>query len=195
MDSVRGPWTMSSLGPRWTGHGQRHRAHPPATPEHEGAGQGVGEGEGSRAAVKLSGDGGEGGGEESSGAGSLGAQKWGKEERGRSGGRRGCWGCPFIGLEEGRGGRAMEGNGRRRWCAMMVVETVVSGGDRPGWWWGVMRGCCSRFRSGRRGAGGGAHTHTHTRQRWWRRPFGPGRKTTGRGPRVGERGRGRLAKG
>jgi hypothetical protein len=33
-----------------------------------------------------------GGGRESSGAGSLGDRNWGKEERGRSGGRRGCQG-------------------------------------------------------------------------------------------------------
>jgi hypothetical protein len=46
-----------------------------------------------RAAVRRSGNGGEGGGGESSGAGSLGAGNWGKVERGRSGGRRGCRGA------------------------------------------------------------------------------------------------------
>jgi hypothetical protein len=41
----RGP--TSGLGPQLTGHGQRHRARPPATPVRKGAGQGAGEGEGS----------------------------------------------------------------------------------------------------------------------------------------------------
>jgi hypothetical protein len=45
------------------------------------------------AVARRLGDGGEGGGGESSSAGSLGARNWGKEERGRSGGRRGCWGA------------------------------------------------------------------------------------------------------
>jgi hypothetical protein len=36
--------------------------------------------------------GGEGGGGGELRCGSLGARKWGKEEWGRSGGRRGCWG-------------------------------------------------------------------------------------------------------
>jgi hypothetical protein len=45
-----------------------------------------------QAAVRRPGDGGEGSGRESSRARSLGAQNWGKEERGRSGGRRGYWG-------------------------------------------------------------------------------------------------------
>jgi hypothetical protein len=40
--------------------------------------------------------------------------------------------CPFKGLEGDRGGQVMEGNGRQRWCAMMVVEAAVSGRDRPG---------------------------------------------------------------
>jgi hypothetical protein len=33
-----------------------------------------------------------------------------------------------------------EGNRRRWWCTMMVVEAAISGGDWPGRWWGVMRG-------------------------------------------------------
>jgi hypothetical protein len=47
--------------------------------------------EGRAMAEKPGGDG-EGGGWENSDAGSLRAQNWGKEERGRSGERRGCWG-------------------------------------------------------------------------------------------------------
>jgi hypothetical protein len=62
-------------------------------------------------------------------------------------------GCPFIGLEGLWVGRATEGNEQRQWCANMVVEAAISGGDRPGWRWGVMRGGCSghfRSRRGRR---------------------------------------------
>jgi hypothetical protein len=39
---------------------------------------------------------------------------------------------PFICAEGERDGRTVEGNGRRRWSAMMVVEAAVSGGDRSG---------------------------------------------------------------
>jgi hypothetical protein len=39
---------------------------------------------------------------------------------------------PFIGAEGKRDGRTVEGNDRRWWSAMMVVEAAVLGGDRPG---------------------------------------------------------------
>jgi hypothetical protein len=39
---------------------------------------------------------------------------------------------PFIGAEGEQDGQTVEGNGRRRWSAMMVVEVAVLGGDRPG---------------------------------------------------------------
>jgi hypothetical protein len=52
-------------------------------------------------------------------------------------------GRPFIGSEGERGHRASEGNGQWRWCTIMVVEVAVSGGDRPEWWWGAIRGGCS----------------------------------------------------
>jgi hypothetical protein len=40
---------------------------------------------------------------------------------------------PFIGAEGEGSDRAVEGNGRRRWSAMMVVEAAVLGGiDRGG---------------------------------------------------------------
>jgi hypothetical protein len=48
MDSVHGLWTMSGRGPRWTGHGRRHRAHwslASGCSGVQGASQGVGEGE------------------------------------------------------------------------------------------------------------------------------------------------------
>jgi hypothetical protein len=42
-------------------------------------------------------------------------------------------GCLFIGSEGERGGRASKGNGRRWWCAIMVVEQSFHEGiDRGG---------------------------------------------------------------
>jgi hypothetical protein len=118
------------------------------------------------------------------GQGGGGLERW---EEGMSG-----W--PFIGLERELGGRVMEGNGRWRWCAMMVVEAAVSGGDRPGRWWGVVRGGVLRpFQEHKRG-GGRWCVRVHARRRWRRQQFGQGRKTIGRGLRVGERGRGELAR-
>jgi hypothetical protein len=38
---------------------------------------------------------------------------------------------PFIAAEGEGSDRAVEGNGRRRWSAMMVVEAAISGG--AGW--------------------------------------------------------------
>jgi hypothetical protein len=60
---------------------------------------------------------------------------------------------------------------------------AVVGSDEGG---GV---CSNHFGTGR--GAGRWHAHEHVRQR---RPFGPGRKMTGRGPRVGERRWGRLAR-
>jgi hypothetical protein len=48
--------------------------------------------------------------------------------------------APFIGSEGEWGHRALEENDRWWCCTIMVVEAAVSGGDRPGWWRGVMRG-------------------------------------------------------
>jgi hypothetical protein len=62
---------------------------------------------------------------------------------------------PFIGAEGERDGRTVEGNGRRRWSAMMVVEAAVSGGDRLGSdEGGGGKWCSDHFGSGRgRGTG------------------------------------------
>jgi hypothetical protein len=98
-------------------------------------------------------------------------------------------GRPFIGLEDERGGRATEGNGRRRWCSIMVVEATVSGGDRPRRW-GVTRRCSGRFRSGRgsvRRRGTCAHEATVAAAR-------PGEDDDRRGPRDGKRGWGGLVR-
>jgi hypothetical protein len=38
----------------------------------------------------------------------------------------------FIGVEGERGDRMMEGNCRRQWSVMMVVEAVISRADRSG---------------------------------------------------------------
>jgi hypothetical protein len=56
-------------------------------------------------------------------------------EMGQGGAREERWvegipGRPFIGSEGERGGRASEGNGQRQWCAIMVVEVDILGGDR-----------------------------------------------------------------
>jgi hypothetical protein len=63
------------------------------------------------------------------GQGGVGEERW----------EEGMLGRPFVGSEGQRGDRASEGNGRWRWCAIMVMEAAVLGGDRPRWWWGVMR--------------------------------------------------------
>jgi hypothetical protein len=69
-------------------------------------------------------------------------------------------GRPFIGLEGEWGGRVTEGNGRRWWCAMMVVEAAVLGGDRLGRWWGVMMGVLQPFREKEGVPGDAARAHT-----------------------------------
>jgi hypothetical protein len=111
---------------------------------------------------RRSGDGGEGGDGESSGSGSIRARNWGKEERGEKRWEEGMPGHPFIGLEGERGSRATKGNGRRWWCTMMVVEAAVLGGDRPGRWWGVMRG--GVLRSFWEQKGGAGRWHARARE-------------------------------
>jgi hypothetical protein len=106
VDSVHRLRTTFGLGPRWIGHGQRHRAHRRAAGTalwltDAGGSQKIGGGYDKPAwdltreqkAARRLGDGCEAEGGESSGAQSLGARNWGKEERGRSGGRRGCQGA------------------------------------------------------------------------------------------------------
>jgi hypothetical protein len=103
------------------------------------------------------------------GQGGVGEERW----------EEGMLGHLFIGLEGERGGRASEGNERRWWCTIMVVEAFVSIGDRPGWWWGVMRGV----------PGGGVHAHARRRRLWL--SVRGGRRSGG--TRVSSRGGGWLA--
>jgi hypothetical protein len=94
-----------------------------------------------RAAMRWPSDGGEGRGGENSGAGSLRAWNWGKEEQGRSGGRRGYRGTLLLGWTgKGRLGDGGElvatverhdgcGGGRfRRGSARAVVGSDEGGG-------------------------------------------------------------------
>jgi hypothetical protein len=65
--------------------------------------------------------------------------------------------------------------------AMMVVEATVLGGDRPGRWWGVMRGgvpAVSVAEGGRREV-----ARVHVRRWLQRQPFSPGGRRPG-GARV-----------
>jgi hypothetical protein len=64
------------------------------------------------------------------GQGGAGEEQW----------EEGMLGHPFIGSEGEPGHRALEENDRWWCCTIMVVEAAVSGGDRSGWWRGVMRG-------------------------------------------------------
>jgi hypothetical protein len=81
-------------------------------------------------AVKRPGDGGKAAVTKVHGGGELWHERGGKEGGVGCGEiRRGR--VPFIGAEGEGSDRTVEGNGRRRWSAMMVVEAAVSGGDRP----------------------------------------------------------------
>jgi hypothetical protein len=77
-------------------------------------------------------------------------------------------GCPFIGSEGEQGGRASEGNRRWQWCTIMVADAAVSGGYRPGWWWGVMRGGAPTVTGVEGAPGGGARMHARRCQ--WLQP-------------------------
>jgi hypothetical protein len=92
--------------------------------------------------------------------------------------------APIYKVGGGAGGRASERNWQRRWCAIMGMKAAVSEGDRPGWWWGVMRGggCSGRYESGSGVGRRRAHMRWRQRQR-----VRPRRKTTRRGPCVSER--------
>jgi hypothetical protein len=117
---VHEPWTTSSPGPQWTGHGQRHRAHQSFASGRSGAqgrrprgGRGgVGRGEpncpltGASEAVRRPGYGGEGGGGRNSGAGHAQAQRVGNGE-GMSAVRRGRAPRPLMAIQFG-------GEGKRR---------------------------------------------------------------------------------
>jgi hypothetical protein len=88
--------------------------------------------------------------------GGVGEEQW----------KEGMPGHPFMGSEGEQGGRALEGNNRRWCCPIMVVEAAVSGGDRLGWWWGVMRVGGAPAVMGAEGAqGGSVRAHTRRRQR------------------------------
>jgi hypothetical protein len=84
---------------------------------------------------------------------------------------------PFIGSE---------GDGGKRAAAVVRhngMKAAISEGNRPEWWWGVMRSrCSSRYESG-----GGVRTRETAAA-----AVGPGRKTTGRGPHINEGGEGKA---
>jgi hypothetical protein len=84
--------------------------------------------------------------------------------------------------------------GNRRESAAVVVHHDGGGGGRfgrgsTGRWWGVMRWGVLRPFQEQKGGVGRRRACAHVRRGWRHRPFGPGRKMTGRGPPVGERGR------
>jgi hypothetical protein len=166
MDSVHRPWTTSGLGPQWTGHGRRHRAHRRGGVREE----------------RRSGDGGEGGGGRNSGAErarARGAWKWGagmsKVRRASSSPfSEGGAGWPDVGGE--RAAATVRHNG---------MKAAISEGNRSGvgGGWGVMRSRCSD----RYGSGGGVCAHKTVAA-----AVGPGRKMTGRDPHVCEGGEGKA---
>jgi hypothetical protein len=63
--------------------------------------------------------------------------------------------APFIGPEDGRGGGAVRGNGRRRRCAIKAFKPSVLEGETRGQW-GVKRGQKCGAVSGRGGVVGAA---------------------------------------
>jgi hypothetical protein len=149
-------------------------AQPPAVPVRKGAGQGAEEGEGSvgdpfRASPRSE-----------LGKGGAGEKRW----------EEGILGHPFIGLEGERGGQAMEGNGWRWWRRHDGGGSNRFGRGSTGAVVGSdERGCSGRFSCGRRAPGGGACARDAVVAA---SAVQPGRKTIGRCPRVGERGRGGL---
>jgi hypothetical protein len=93
---------------------------------------------------------------------------------------------PFISAEGERDGRTVEGNDRRQWSAMMVVEAAVSRGD--------CLGSGAPAISEAEGEGHRHAAHAHPRRQWRCWPVGPGRKTTEQGGLAGlAKGRGPVA--
>jgi hypothetical protein len=139
-------------------------ARPPAAPVRMGAGQGAGEREGS------------------AGDPFRASPKVGRRRGGRAmavkvaAGRTPVQGCSGLRIRARRSGGEVVGGGER---AATVVRHDGGGGScfRMGSIEAVLR----PFQEQKGGTG-----------RWWR-PFFQGRKMTGRGPRVGERGRGGLS--
>jgi hypothetical protein len=89
---------------------------------------------------------------------------------------------PFIGSEGERGGRAAAAVVRHN-----GMKAAVSEGNRPGWWWGVMRSrCFVRYGSG----GGAGRRRARTRDGGGR----PGEEDDRAGPtrQRGRRGEGRV---
>jgi hypothetical protein len=113
----------------------------------------------------------------------------GRGERGRSGGAGAVGGAdvgrPFIGSERERGGRASERNGRRRWCAILVMKVAILEGDQTGSDEGGSALAVMGVEGGGAPRGGSAHV-----SRWWRRrgrAAGGGRRRAGARASVRER--------
>jgi hypothetical protein len=215
MDSVHGPWTVSSLGPRWTAVvrlGARRCACRSSASGRYGSsvlggdtlGGGVGHGgltlgiTGAREVVEWQRDGGEGGGGLALDAGSLRARREGKEGRGRSGEERGCRGAL---LEGQRGGRT--GKGIRRPVVECLYWPSGSVGRGNG---GGVRSALSRGRRKPsrahavvRGEGGSRLGRPEAKAQWGGRlADGPGRRRRSKrgGGEVGlEGGRGQAQEG
>jgi hypothetical protein len=85
-------------------------------------------------------------------------------------------GRPFIGSEVEQGGRALERNGRSRWCAIMAMKVAVLEGDRAG----SDEGVCAPAVTG----GGSAHT-SQRRGRGEQAGRRPRPRRMGRKPELG----------
>jgi hypothetical protein len=92
---------------------------------------------------------------------------------------------PFIGLEGERGGQASERNGRRMWCAIMVMKAAVSVGN----WVGSDEGGSALAIMGaeRGGAPGGGSARASRRCRRRGRAAGGGRRRGGAHASMRER--------